>query len=150
MASAEVTPVEAEEVEKKKEKPPPEPAVSLAELLQYATITELFMLAIGSVAMVGVGLGTPLMLLPLREIFGLLGASAIIPGAKIPMEAMLRVLLTLVFIGVGIFVFHLIGIICIELAAASQMLKYKREYLKAVLRQDVGWYDVSNPEELST
>ena len=30
------------------------------------------------------------------------------------------------------------------------MQKYKREYLRAILRQDVAWYDTSNPEELST
>ena len=151
MSVAEVTPVEADEMDKKKkEKPPPEPAVSLAELFQYATPIELVMLAFGCLMLTGIGVCYPLMLLPFREIFGLLGASGIIPGAKIPMEAMLRVLLTLVFIGCGIFVFHMIGTVCLELVAASQMLKYKRSYLKAVLRQDVGWYDISNPEELST
>ena len=45
---------------------------------------------------------------------------------------------------------RVISIPCLEYVNSSLMRKYKQEYLKAVLRQDVSWYDISNPEELST
>ena len=32
----------------------------------------------------------------------------------------------------------------------SQKAAWKKAVIRAVLRQDVGWYDTSNPEQLST
>jgi ATP-binding cassette subfamily B (MDR/TAP) protein 1 len=37
-----------------------------------------------------------------------------------------------------------------DMAKERMILKYKTTYLKAIVRQDVGWYDTNNPQELST
>ena len=37
-----------------------------------------------------------------------------------------------------------------ETIQKTQMARYRFSYMKAIIRQDIGWYDVSNPQELST
>ena len=37
---------------------------------------------------------------------------------------------------------------CFELVAERQLLKYRREYFQAILRQDIGWFDINGGLEL--
>ena len=46
--------------------------------------------------------------------------------------------------------FEGVGTMCIELSKNRQVAKWKKGYIKGILRQDVGWYDVNKPQELST
>ena len=55
----------------------------------------------------------------------------------------------LAYVGAGLFFGRLIYFSLVDYVCQCQLLKYKRAYLKAVLRQDVSWYDASKPEEIS-
>ena len=46
--------------------------------------------------------------------------------------------------------FEGVGTLLIELSKNRQVAKWKKGYIKGILRQDVGWYDVNKPQELST
>jgi ATP-binding cassette subfamily B (MDR/TAP) protein 1 len=46
--------------------------------------------------------------------------------------------------------FEGIGTTCIEWSKNRQVAKWKKGYIKGILRQDVGWYDTNKPQELST
>ena len=46
--------------------------------------------------------------------------------------------------------FEGVGTTCIELSKNRQVAKWKKGYIKSILRQDVGWYDINKPQELST
>ena len=133
----------------KKEKPTPEPTATLSEFFQYISACEALLLALAIVCATGTGVAQPLMLLAFGELFQGLGAGSVISGAVVSDDKMNTVLLILIYIGVGMFICQAIAVIIIDITA-RQMLKYRRAYLKAVLRQDVAWYDISNPEELST
>ena len=135
---------------KKEAKPPPEPAVPFRALYRYCTSTEVGMLIFAALASFGAGFGNPAMLIAFTWLFDGLGAATILPGADIGMDLGFQLLYLMLGIGVFMGIFHFLSISCVEYVVASQMRKYKVAYLKAVLRQDVGWYDVSNPEELST
>ena len=37
-----------------------------------------------------------------------------------------------------------------ETLQKNQIARYRTNYMKAIIRQDVGWFDISNPQELST
>lgn len=63
---------------------------------------------------------------------------------------MQKMLLTFVWIGLGMGSGKLIYIACVNYVCSSQVLKYKTAFLKAVLRQEVSWYDTSSPEEITT
>jgi len=43
-----------------------------------------------------------------------------------------------------------LGTMLLKIAENRQMTMWKKEYLKSILRQDVGWYDTNRPQELST
>ena len=43
-----------------------------------------------------------------------------------------------------------VGSTCFELSKNRMVAKWKKGYIKGVLRQEVGWYDVNKPQELST
>ena len=137
---------EKEEKEKKED----EPAVSFKELYQYATPLEMLMLLLAIICAIGSGVCQPMMLIAFTRMFDSLGSGSIVAGLVIPMDTLLEVLLIMVYIGAGMWVGRWISVACIEYITASQMERYKRAYLRAILRQDVGWYDTSNPEELST
>ena len=38
----------------------------------------------------------------------------------------------------------------VDFSKERMTIKWKTEYLKAIVRQDVGWYDTNNPTELSS
>ena len=90
------------------------------------------------------------MLVAFDELFKQLGTTASVDGLIVPMSSMLR-LLFVMFISGGLAGFGMfLNSACIARVTAAQMAQYKSKYLKAILRQDVGWYDTSNPEQLST
>ena len=99
---------------------------------------------------VGVGAAQPAMLLAFRSLFSQLGSTSVVSGALISNERMNDLLFILGGIGCFLFVADFIAVSGVTYITASTMVQYKRAYLKAVLRQDVGWYDVSHPEELTT
>ena len=134
----------------KKKKDPPEPTATLTEFYQFLSASEAGVLFIGCIGAIGMGLGNPFMLIAFQQLFGTMGDMMIVRGVAIPFDKMVQLLMTMVYLGIGVGAGALISITAVEYTTASQMLKYKKAYLKAVLRQDVGWYDVSNPEELST
>ena len=134
---------------KGKEKAPPEQA-TFGQLYQYASVQERTLLAIATVAGTGAGVAQPMMLIAFNTLFTQLGSSSVVSGTLVSTEKMIELLLIMGYLGVAVFACDFVGISITNYVAASMMQKYKQAYLKAVLRQDVGWYDVSNPEELST
>ena len=90
-----------------------------------------------------------MMLLAFKDMFKSLGSSVSIGGALFPSSLITRVLATMMVLASVLGVSDFIAAGLTEYVVASIMSGYKQAYLKAVLRQDVGWYDVSNPEELS-
>eukprot|EP00966_Prymnesium_polylepis_P135828 3139145-Prymnesium_polylepis.1 len=62
-----------------------------------------------------------------------------------------RVLFTyLVMLGMGLAILMAMAVMLILHARTRQMSRWKLEYLKAIVRQDVGWFDVNKPQELAS
>ena len=157
MADAEVAVVDVREEnetgktdKKKKEPVEKEPTASLSELYQYASGLELFGILIAFICAAGSGVCQPMMLLAFQSMFNNLGSAEVSAGLTLSMDVMMETFLIMIYVGGGMFAGRWISVTLIEYITASQMQKYKREYLRAILRQDVAWYDTSNPEELST
>jgi len=134
----------------KKEKTPEEPRASIKQFYQHASCNEMLLLFVAMICATGTGVAQPMMLVSFSILFEQLGVSGALYGTIIPQDKMLDVLMVMIYIGVAMFVGQFIAIAIVNTFTASQMVKYKQAYLKGVLRQDVGWYDTSNPEELST
>ena len=141
---------EPEEPTGKKGKPPPVPTASLREMCRYASTYELILMVVGFVAALGGGIAQPMMLFAFLGLLDSLGSGSVLSGALVSNDQMMTVLTTMLWVAFGMGTARVISIPCLEYVNSSLMRKYKQEYLKAVLRQDVSWYDISNPEELST
>ena len=53
-------------------------------------------------------------------------------------------------IGGGMWVSHYIFVACLNYAAERQVLRVRKEFFKAVLRQDLAWYDTTTTSEFAT
>ena len=53
-------------------------------------------------------------------------------------------------LGVVAFAAGWIGNSCFEASGMAQGARWRKHYLKAILRQDIGWFDTNNPNELSS
>eukprot|EP00930_Biecheleria_cincta_P036948 TRINITY_DN25328_c0_g1_i1.p1 TRINITY_DN25328_c0_g1~~TRINITY_DN25328_c0_g1_i1.p1 ORF type:complete len:1416 (+),score=259.33 TRINITY_DN25328_c0_g1_i1:58-4248(+) len=135
--------------ENKGKKPPTEPSASFAEFFQYLSRSERLLVAVSFITSAIAGAAQPGMLIAFTALFDQLGASSQ-TNVIIPDSTMLEILYQMIVIGAMIGIGQWISVWGIDTVTAQQMLRYKAAYLKAVLRQDVSWYDTSHPEELST
>ena len=149
-----------EEDEEEKEKVPP---ASIGELYQFTSGFEKFLLVIAALASTGSGVSNPLMLVAFNSAFDsmgepfscllqspakvfppdtalFIGVSETVEGAKAMTSMMHDTIMAFVYIAIAIFLTRFIYTWSVEYVCQSQVLKFKQEYLKAVLRQDVAWY----------
>ena len=129
---------------------PGPPPASIAELYQFASGPEKLLLLVGVICALGAGLSQPMMMIAFGNAFEQLGVAETLPGKSVMGTHMTNMLITFVYIGIGMGVGKGTYIASVQYVCSSQMLKYKMAFLKAVLRQDVAWYDSSSPEELTT
>ncbi|EOD31964.1 putative ABC transporter [Emiliania huxleyi CCMP1516] len=62
----------------------------------------------------------------------------------------IMLLVNMTYWGLGIGGCQGIAALLLDYSKNRQITRWKKEYLKSILRQDVGWYDVNQPQELST
>ncbi|KAL1519342.1 hypothetical protein AB1Y20_022868 [Prymnesium parvum] len=121
----------------------------LMTLVQFATGVDRLLTIGAAVFATGAGVTQGSMLFAIFDIFDVAGA-ATLTGGVVDMGRVMDTVYLLFLIGgvVGFacFCFFSLG----GLAAAHQKAKWRKALVKAVLRQDVGWFDVSNPQELTT
>ena len=66
-------------------------------------------------------------------------------GVSINMHTVRRVCLSFILLGVMLGFILMLSIVPASYAAAGQKAKWKKSVVKAILRQDVGWFDTSKP-----
>jgi len=135
--------------EDKSSKAEPKHVCSFREFFQFLTGFEKLMVALAFCGSAFSGIMQPGLLIAFHSLFNQLGAGDS-GGVTVPEDLMLEMLYMLIGLGAGMFLGMWVSGWSIDTVTARQVLRYKSAYLKAVLRQDVGWYDTSNPEELAT
>ena len=53
-------------------------------------------------------------------------------------------------LGAGLWVFHYFFVTCLNYAAERQVLRIRKQFFVAILRQDVGWYDTSTTTDFAS
>ena len=56
----------------------------------------------------------------------------------------------IIFTGGGMWVSHYIFVACLNYSAERQVLRVRKEFFRAVLRQDLAWYDTATTAEFAT
>ena len=116
------------------------PSGSIRELFTFATRKDMAYVIIGCLAKAGYGTLAILILLVFANFFS--------PTTDFFQQGILLFWKMCCFAG-GAFVLEGLDTYCIEVAKHRQVAEWRKAYVKAILRQDVGWYDISNPQELA-
>ncbi|XP_069770399.1 ATP-dependent translocase ABCB1 isoform X2 [Narcine bancroftii] len=153
------TPAEESEA-KDKEKGKSHEMVSLLTLFRYADCEDKLLMVLGSVAAIIHGTALPLMVIVFGDmtdsfvhhgfVKNLTGNSTLNVTEETLEEQMTRFSYYYVGIGAGVLIVAFMQISFWSLAAARQTKKMRKEFFHAVLRQEIGWFDVSEVGEINT
>ncbi|TMW62693.1 hypothetical protein Poli38472_005311 [Pythium oligandrum] len=138
--------------------------VSMAKLFQYADTTDKLLMAIGSIAGAATGVSQPLQIVIFGDMMNAfnipppsIDSSGNAPSAEANLlaQAAFRhqinvVALRFVWLGIAVLFTGLLQVACWSIAAARQARRLREEYSKAILRQEIGWFDVNDPMTLAT
>ncbi|KYQ88935.1 ABC transporter B family protein [Tieghemostelium lacteum] len=124
--------------------------VGFFQLFRFAEPLDYFFMFIGSLGALANGVSMPAMSI----IFGRLMNSFSPESFKDPSfdlsDEVTTLALYFVYIGIAVFVCSYVEVTFWVLAGERQSIKCRKEYFKAILKQEIGWYDVSKASELST
>lgn len=132
----------------KKEKKEPEPQVKISELFQFATGFDVFVLSLAAVLAFVCGclqIGTMMAFEVMMDGIGETAQAGDINTADYDWGWYLFIAL-----GGGLWLSTFLYAGTADYCKERMTARWKMAYLKAIVRQDVGWYDTNNPEELST
>ncbi|KAJ1623399.1 P-loop containing nucleoside triphosphate hydrolase protein [Pavlovales sp. CCMP2436] len=116
-------------------------AVGLREFFRFASTVDMLLMSVGAVAALALGALQPLSILFFGQVIDTLGNSQI-QGTTATAQSDLRgTLIAFIYVGVGAFVAGFVSVYCFKVTGERQVAEYRRAYLRAILRQDVGWHD---------
>ncbi|XP_076472534.1 ATP-dependent translocase ABCB1-like [Babylonia areolata] len=143
--SSEPTASSAAKTENEDEKPPPAKIATFGELFSFATCLDTFLMVMGSVAAMGVGTGFPLMAI----VFGGMTDDFVI-STNVTDTAFDDNVFKLCYIGAGTFGLCILQVVGWVTASERQVFKIRKAFFKAILRQDMAWFDTNTAGELNT
>ncbi|KAE9555670.1 hypothetical protein FO519_001141 [Halicephalobus sp. NKZ332] len=148
----------------KKEQEPPVKKVSLGQLWRYSSSFDLLLIFIGSLVAIVTGMGMPL----LSIIMGGMGqafvnATTLLDPSVSSNETaysnysldkfsddMEDQILYSVYLGAGLFASAFVQVTCFLIASENLMHRMRKEFFKAILRQDISWYDANHSGTLTS
>ncbi|KAL4480238.1 hypothetical protein ABPG74_020754 [Tetrahymena malaccensis] len=121
--------------------------VGFFKLFRFATKLDYTLMAVGTVAAALNGVAQPL----LAQFIGNTSnqfssdedSSLIIENAR-------NQCIYMVIIGIGSFFCGWIQMACWMISGERQAIECRKQYFKAIIRQDIGWFDMQNPNELTS
>ncbi|XP_071946246.1 ATP-dependent translocase ABCB1-like [Antedon mediterranea] len=127
--------------------------ISLLTLFRYATCVDFFLMIVGSTFAVAVGAGWPALMIVFGELTDTLveyesGTSNL--TAKEFEDKMADFALYFGIIALVVMFSGLMQISCWVAACQRQVNKIRKAFFKAILRQDIGWFDAHPSGELNT
>ena len=135
------------EGEKKKDEFEVGPTASFGELFRYATAYDVFLMVAGFLGAGTVGASQPAMMMLFGDLMDTMG---LMDAGNEMCESFNTIAIKMTVLGAICFVGAWVGEACFKVAGLRQSCLWRQTYLSAILRQDVGWFDVNNPGELSS
>lgn len=140
------------ETKKEKKKKKKEPAVPIHRLFRFATKLELVMIGIAAFLSLGVGAMHPLVIVFFGEFMADAGAAFqdIMQGKGSVLDATHDLILIFVYLGTAQLVAAYISQSFWIMTGENQTRRLRRYYVHAILRQDLGWFDMAEEGSLTT
>ncbi|CAK4713348.1 hypothetical protein LEN26_015218 [Aphanomyces euteiches] len=138
---------------------PPKKLAPVSKLFQYAEKTDIILILVGTICAAGAGFSQPLQILLFGDIlnsFNPPASNLVLSQADLDVlhEQMTtginEIALKFVWVGLGVIVCGFGQVACFSITASRQGKRIKQEYIRAILRQEIGWFDINNPMQLAT
>jgi len=120
---------------------------SLFDLFRFASPLDMLLMLVGSIGAMGVGVAQPFMIVLFGELMDVAGGINL--DADDQQDQFNKIAFQMIMVGVVTFCLAYIGDFGFTVSGLRQGSRWRMLYLKAILRQDIAWYDVTKPEELS-
>uniref|UniRef100_A0A0E0C6J9 MDR-like ABC transporter n=1 Tax=Oryza meridionalis TaxID=40149 RepID=A0A0E0C6J9_9ORYZ len=111
--------------------------VPLFSLFRYADRLDVLLMVVGTVGALGNGISQPLMTVLFGNVINSFGANT---GGSV-LRSVTKVVLNFIYLGIGTSVASFLQVSCWTMAGERQSARIRSLYLKAVLRQDITFFD---------
>eukprot|EP01113_Clastostelium_recurvatum_P023245 TRINITY_DN2777_c0_g1_i3.p1 TRINITY_DN2777_c0_g1~~TRINITY_DN2777_c0_g1_i3.p1 ORF type:complete len:384 (-),score=127.08 TRINITY_DN2777_c0_g1_i3:154-1305(-) len=124
--------------------------VSLGQLFRYASPGDRFLIFLGIISAIVVGASTPIFMIVLGDFINIFSIDKLTSPNFSVADAVVDIVKWMMIIGgvasIASYAQYASWIVSCE----RQIRRVRQEYLRAILRQEIGWFDVTKPSELST
>uniref|UniRef100_F6WK97 ATP-binding cassette subfamily B member 1 n=1 Tax=Xenopus tropicalis TaxID=8364 RepID=F6WK97_XENTR len=146
---------------KKKEKTEKPPTVGVFTMFRYSSTSDRILMLFGTIASISHGAALPLMMIVFGDMtdsfvnVGQVGSGnfsleALINASRNLQEQMTTYAYYYSGLGFGVLLFAYVQISFWTLSAGKQIKRIRSNFFHAVLRQEIGWFDVNDAGELNT
>ena len=145
--------LKSETKEKKKKEKEKVETVGLVELFKFSDSLDKIFIVLGVVNAIICGAVFPLMFYifgDLTDVFSQFDNPLTQMSDKELMSGVLDIVWKMCSIGGAMWVSHYVFVACLNYAAERQVLRIRKEFFRAVLRQDLAWYDTTTTGEFAT
>jgi len=131
-------------------------AVAITTLYRYSTPSDVFLIVIGTISAIVSGVAQPLQVIMFGDLVQSFQYSGtdIAPPTEEEIQSMYDSIATsaleLTVLGIVVLVFGTIQVFAFNLTATRQCKKLREAYVSAILRQEIGWFDMNDPMTLTT
>eukprot|EP00331_Platyophrya_macrostoma_P007656 CAMPEP_0176430740 /NCGR_PEP_ID=MMETSP0127-20121128/14418_1 /TAXON_ID=938130 /ORGANISM="Platyophrya macrostoma, Strain WH" /LENGTH=1373 /DNA_ID=CAMNT_0017812657 /DNA_START=12 /DNA_END=4133 /DNA_ORIENTATION=+ len=123
------------------------PPAAFYKLFRYAGGFDWFLIIIGSIAACGNGLALPFFALVFGDMTNALGGNS---GPDVMVDLAKSAMLKFFWVGLGTMGASWISMGSWMIVGERQAIRFREEYFKALLRQEMSWFDKVNPSEFSS
>lgn len=152
---------ENEKKEKEGEDKETRPPVGVISMFRFASPVDLLLMLIGSLAGLAHGAALPLVLVFFGDVVDAfimtapqdLGNSTVIPTAnpfQVGLDTINKFSINYVYLGCGVLFVAFLQSACWSLAAEHQVRVIRVRFFRAILSQDIAWFDAQKSGELTT
>nr|CAA75922.1 P-glycoprotein-like protein [Arabidopsis thaliana] len=113
--------------------------VPFYKLFSFSDSTDVLLMIVGSIGAIGNGVGFPLMTLLFGDLIDSIGQNQ---SNKDIVEIVSKVCLKFVYLGLGTLGAAFLEVACWMITGERQAARIRSLYLKTILRQDIGFFDV--------
>ena len=129
-------------------------SVGLFELFKFADKLDLFLIILGIVMAIICGCIFSAMFVMFGDVTDVLaqynGATGTNSGNEAFLEGMNNFAIRISLIGLGILITHYIFVAAFNYSAERQVRRIRKEFLAAVLRQDIAWFDTNTTSDFAS
>ena len=147
--------VDKQEKEDKKNEEEKAETVGLLELYKFSDATDKLALTLGVIMAIACGSLFSIMYIMFGDVTQALATYQLPPVGdenkdQIFLDAVIKFAIEISLLGLGIWISHYIFVAAFNFSAERQVLRVRKEFLKAVLRQDLEWFDTNNTSDFAT